>query len=371
MTTTKTRRGAHPAPKPPTMPQTHKPQPIWQTQSTEYITAIAWLSDDNFAIATADGTIQIYRSDGKIGETLRSADGQSIATLTRSADGQYLAAAGQSGTVWIWQLQTTPTLIKTLDNWGHWIEHLTWHPTQAQLAIGVGLSCVIWDMVSDQILTTLAFDDSAVMAIDWRPQGDWIAIGGYQNVKIWDANDWATEPEIVMVDAASVALKWSPDGQFLASGNLERSITVVDWNDDLRSVEDHRALPWQMRGFPGKVRHVAWSVPNAAGNSLLIASSAEGIVLWVKSADLDVGWDGQVIGSHPGAISAVAWHPQLPLVLAAVSQDGMGSWFDPIGSPPRTFNSEGFTVLAWQPSGRSYVTGGAMGEIGLWGGIEN
>jgi WD40 repeat protein len=334
------------------------PQPIWQIQSTEYITAIAWLSDDNFAIATADGTIQIYRSDGKIAETLRSANGESIGALTRSADGQYLAATGQAGTVWIWQLQTLPTLIKTLDYPGQWIAHLAWHPTNAWLAIGVGVNCLIWDVARHQILATLAFDDSAVMAIDWRPQGDWIAIGGYQNVKIWATDNWATEPEILMVDAASVALKWSLDGRFLASGNLERSITVVDWDD--------RELPWQMRGFPGKVRHVAWSVPNAAGNSRLIASSAEGIVLWVKSADLDTGWDGQVLGSHPAAISAVAWQPRSVLGLVAVSQDGTGSWFSAVGTPPQTFTSGGFTVLAWHADGESYVTGGAMGEVGLW-----
>jgi WD40 repeat protein len=340
------------------MPQIRPPQPIWQTQSTDYITAIVWLSADNLAIATADGTIQIYHLDGTIGAKLRSPDGQSIAALTRSADGQFLAAAGQAGTVWIWRLQAVPTLTKTLNYPGQWIEHLAWHPTAAWLAIGVGANCVIWDVVGDRTVATLEFADSAIGAIDWRTQGDWLAIGGYQNVKIWATDDWDAEPEIVMVDAASVALQWSPDGQFLASGNLERSITVVDWAQ--------RELPWQMRGFPGKVRQVAWGQPNAAGNSLLIASSAEGIVLWVKSADLDAGWDGQVIGTHAQAIADLAWHPQQPLVLAAVSEDGFGSLFDPIGSPVQTFNGEGLTIVAWHPNGRSFATGGRSGEINFW-----
>jgi WD40 repeat protein len=347
------------------MPQTQSPQAIWQTQSTDYITAIAWLSDDNLAIATADGTIQIYHRDGTIGETLRSADGQSIAALALSVDRTYLAAAGQAGIVWIWQMAAVPTLIKTLNYPGQWLEHLAWHPSRSQLAIGVGANVVIWDVAIAALVATLEFADSAVLAIDWRTQGDWLAIGGYQNVKIWATDDWDAEPEILMVDAASVALQWSPDGQFLASGNLERSITVLDWAQ--------RGLPWQMRGFPSKVRQVAWGQPNAAGNSLLIASSAEGIVLWVKSADLDAGWDGQVIGTHAQAIADLAWHPQQPLVLVAVSEDGFGSLFNPIGAPVQTFTGEGLTVLAWHPGGEFYATGGRSGEISFWamGGIEN
>ncbi len=339
------------------------PQPIWQTQSTDYITAIVWLSADHLAIATADGTIQIYHLDGTIGETLRSLDGQSIGALVLSADKQYLAAAGQAGIVWIWQMAAVPTLIETLNYPGQWIEHLAWHPTAAWLAIGVGSNVVIWDVAVEAVAVTLEFADSAVLAIDWRPQGDWLAIGGYQNVKIWATDDWAADPEILMADAASVALQWSPDGHFLASGNLERSITVVDWAQ--------RELPWQMRGFPGKVRQVAWGQPNAAGNSLLIASSAEGIVLWVKSADLDAGWDGQVIGTHAQTIADLAWHPQQPLVLAAVSEDGFGSLFDPIGSSVQTFNGVGLTIVAWHPDGESYATGGRSGAICLWGSIPN
>jgi Eukaryotic translation initiation factor eIF2A/WD domain, G-beta repeat len=340
------------------MPQTQHLQPPWQTQSTDYITAIVWLRND-LAIATADGTVQIHRSDGTLGPSLRSADGQAIAALTRSADGAYLAAAGQAGEVWIWRMASVPVLIKTLEYSGNWIEHLAWSPIAALLAIGVGSDVVIWDVLADRVVATLPFEDSSVLAIDWQPQGEWLAIGGYQNAKIWSTQDWAAEPEILMVDAASVALQWSPDGRFLASGNLERSITVVDWAA--------RAVPWQMRGFPGKVRQVAWSQPNSVGNSLLASSSAEGIVLWVKSADEEVGWDGQVIGTHARSVTDLAWHPQQPLVLAAVSQDGTGGLFWPIGSDVESLSAAvGLTCVAWHPEGRWLAAGGADGTVVGW-----
>ncbi len=340
------------------MPPTQHLHPAWQTQTTDYITAIVWFQN-NLAIATADGSVQMYRSDGTIGPTLRSADGQAIATLTRSADGAYLAAAGQAGVVWIWEMAEVPALIKTLEYPGNWIEHLAWSPIAAVLAIAVGSNVVIWDLLADRVVATLPFEDSSVLAIDWQPQGEWLAIGGYQNAKIWSTQDWAAEPEILMVDAASVTLHWSPDGRFLASGNLERSITVVDWA--------LRAMPWQMRGFPGKVRQVAWSQPNSLGNSLLVSSSAEGVVLWVKSADEDVGWDGQVIATHPRSITDLAWHPQLPLVLAAVSQDGTGSLFWPIGAGVEPLTaSAAFTCVAWHPDGHWLAAGGADGAVIVW-----
>jgi WD40 repeat protein len=337
-------------------------QPAWQTQLADYITAIVWFRND-LAIATANGTIQVYRSNGTIGPTLRSADGQAITALTRSTDGEYLAAAGQAGEVWIWRIASVPVLIKTLAYPGNWLEHLAWNPIAAVLAIGVGSDGVVWDVVADRLVATLPFGESSVLAIDWQPQGAWLAIGGYQNAKIWSTQDWATEPEILMVDAASVALQWSPDGRFLASGNLERSITVVDWAA--------QAVPWQMRGFPGKVRQVAWSQLNSAGNCLLVSRSAEGIVLWAKSVDADVGWDGQVIGTHQRSVTNLAWHPQQPLVLAAVSQGGTGSLFWPIGSDVELLTAAtGLTCVAWHPAGHWLAAGGADGAIIVWRVLE-
>jgi WD40 repeat protein len=332
---------------------------VWRSQLSDYITAIVWCGA-TLAIATADGAVELRRSDGTIAQTLRSPDGQSISTIGHSADRQYFAAAGQAGTVWIWRLNAVPELVATLNYPHQWIEHLAWHPVDSTLVFSVGSNVVVYDVATNRPITTLAFQQSSVLAIHWQPQGEWLAIGGYQAVKIWSTQDWAADPEILMVDAASVALQWSPDGRFLASGNLERSITVVDWAT--------RAVPWQMRGFPGKVRQVAWSPPNSAGNSLLASSSAEGVVLWVKSADADVGWDGQVLGRYSQPVTDLAWHPQQPLVLASVSQDGQGSLFWPIGQPPQPLPeiAAGFSCLAWHPDGRWLAAGGAAGETIVW-----
>lgn len=48
-----------------------------------------------------------------------------------------------------------------------------------------------------------------------------------------------------------MAIAWSTDGKFIAEGNLDNTLTVVEW--------DCPAEPWVMRGFPGKVRQLAWS----------------------------------------------------------------------------------------------------------------
>lgn len=166
---------------------------------------------------------------------------------------------------------------------------------------------------SSGLKTTLNFGTSSALNLTWHPDGQRLSVSGYQGVKIWTAEDWDDDPYLLTIPSASVAIAWSPDGKYTASGNLDRTITVLEWDNP---------HPWVMRGFPGKIRQLAWSdVPTKAGTSLLASASAEGIVVWEKQEDESLGWEGRVLTGHEGTVQSIHFQPDTQL-LASAAADG-------------------------------------------------
>jgi len=139
----------------------------------------------------------------------------------------------------------------------------------------------IWDATTQSIITTLNFESSSVLDLSWHPQGDRLSLSGNQSIKTWQRQDWDDDPTVRDIGGASGAIAWSPDGTYLASGNNDRSVLV--WEEDI-------PYPWQMQGFPDKVRTHFSSPPlrqmalrrprmsNRASSALLFSSSKMGAI---------------------------------------------------------------------------------------------
>ncbi|MEJ1933556.1 hypothetical protein WDZ92_25425 [Nostoc sp. NIES-2111] len=321
----------------------------------EYVTAIAWCPQgDTLAAASAAGEVVIWQ-DGNL-TTLQASTGQSVDCLAFSPDGKYLAIGGQDGRVKIWREQE---LVATLENAPAWVDKLAWSHASNQLAFSLGRYVQVWDAESSEVVTTLNFADSSALSIDWRIDGQYLAIGGNKGVKIWHAQDWDEEPYILNMPTVSVTMAWSPDGKFLASGNMDRSITVLEWNNP---------DPWVMRGFPGKIRQLAWSEVNSqVGAPILASSSVEGIVVWEKLEDENLGWEAQVLTNHVGVINAIAFAPK-SFTLASAATDGwLCVWNEAKQvSQILTGVADGFSTLAWHPQGTLLAAGGEKGELFIW-----
>jgi WD40 repeat protein len=339
----------------------------WQTTLSDYVTAVDYAAHGRaWAASSAAGEVVLYPEIPAEPVTLQPITGASVDCLAFSADGQYLAAAGQNGQVCIWQvttghLVTAPSsLLARLDHGSTWIDLLAWSPTQNLLAFGMGRYIQIWDATTAEILTTLHFSESSALALAWDAQGQKLTVGGYQGVKIWNCQDWDQDPYILEIPSATVAVAWSADGQYLAAGNLDRTITVLAWGSP--------DLPWAMRGFPGKIRCLCWSdIPSSNGAGLLAAASVEGVVVWEKLADRELGWDGRVLEGHGDAVQAIRFKPQ-SLLLASAASDGLVYLWPKARFPGQVLTGapSGFACLAWHPQGDQLVTGGQAGELLLW-----
>ncbi|MEL6816479.1 MAG: WD40 repeat domain-containing protein, partial [Cyanobacteria bacterium J06598_3] len=293
-----------------------------------------------------------------------------IGTLGFSADGQYLAAAGQQGAVFVWDLaaielaaielaaidcSSIPQPKLVLENSGCWIDRLAWHPLQPWLAFGAGTQIKVWDISQEKLLSEQSFVASSVLNLSWHPDGQHLAASGHTGVKVWSVEDWESPPEIVEVPGASLSVAWSADGQYLASGNLDRTLTVVRWGNP---------PPWLMQGFPGKVRQVDWATCEEGETPAVAAACAEGITVWQRQGKQ---WQSNVLEKHQGTVEAIAFHPT-DLLLASAAQDGRLCLWKKAASLQQTLRGVkgGFSAIAWHPQGRYLAAGGSQGELIVW-----
>jgi WD40 repeat protein len=335
-------------------------QQLWNTRLSDYVTAIGWTPNGTqLAASSGAGEVMLYTPETDEAICLQDAQGESVDALAISADGQFLAAGGQAGTVWIWQIGgDKPTLLTTLEHARTWIDRLQWHPSAPELAFSFGRYVQVWNAAEQTVVTTLNFEESSVLDLAWKPQGTRLSLGGNQSIKTWKSQDWDEDPAVREVGGASVAIAWSPDGNYLASGNNDRSVLV--W------AKDHPA-PWRMQGFPGKVRQLAWSKPTVRDAPLLASMSGEGVVVWTKATDESEGWNPQVFEDHQGIVQAIGFRPGT-LLLASAAEDGCLYLWQKARRMSQVLEgaASGFSCLAWSGQGTMLAAGGRGGELFVW-----
>lgn len=332
---------------------------------SDYVTVIAWSLDGTWLVASStEGDIVQY--EVKTGEThvLQEPQAESVDVLTMSADGKFLAAGGQAGKVWIWQLDSssTPKLLKTLEHPRAWIDCLQWHPQHSELAFSLGRSVQVWDATTQSVITTLNFESSSILDLAWHPQGDRLAASGNQFTKTWRRQDWNATPTVEETGAASEAIAWSADGNYFACGNNDCSMLV--W-------EDGNPDAWHMQDFPGKVRQLAWSVPQE-NESLLATISGDKVIVWTRDSDPSVGWSPHMLDAHGGILRAISFHPKSQL-LASAAEDGMLCLWDKGSNLIQTLKTEPaeFSCLNWSPSGEALAAGDSQGNVLVWTDIKH
>lgn len=347
----------------------------WEGTLSEYVTAVVW-SPDGTTLAASSAAGEVVLCSSESFTTLQASTGQSADCLAFSRDGQFLAAGGQDGRVQIWRIQplnpnssdkgVESKLIVALENAPTWVDKLSWNPTSNQLAFSLGRYVQVWDAQAQEVAATLNFEKSSVLGMSWHPSGQHLAVCGDRGVKVWNAQNWDDAPSILSLPTASMAIAWSPDGKYLATGNLDNTLSVWEWGN---------SNPWLMRGFPGKVRSLAWSDPVTLSEASLLATACvEAVVLWEKQADESLGWEGQVLEAHERVVQAIAFQPDT-FLLASAADDGQVCLWDEAMQVAEVLSGapEGFSCLAWQPQGQGrtqdsplLAAGGQNGELLIW-----
>lgn len=316
----------------------------WQGQLADYITALTWSPDGAYlAVSTGGGQVALWTDAGLTPLPIQS--DLPVSCLAFSADSAYLAVAGQQGVVTVWRTDEIDQPVVQLEGTHDWIDQLLWHPHEALLAYGAQQQVRFWGNATPE---SLEFGDSSVLNLAWHPQGTLLAVSGHTGVKVWQRQDWAAAPENIEVPGASIAVSWSADGRYLASGNLDRTLTVVEWG---------QPPPWLMQGFPGKVRRVGWV------GQRLIAACTDGITVWRRQG---ADWQSQVLQGHGDTVVAIAPHPTQAL-LASAAQDGRLCLWENAAKLQQTLSgSAPFSTLTWHPQGTYLAAGDQQGTLTVW-----
>lgn len=290
---------------------------------------------------------------------LRSPQNAAISSLAFSADSQFLAAVGQAGEVTVWQVASSAHRIQWQQTYaGVWLDQLAWHPQQNLLAVGVGSQVELWQIPTGDRLASLDFQASSVLNLVWHPSGDSLAVSGHGGIKVWQTHQWQKAAQLIQVPGASIAAAWSQEGRYLGSGNLDRTLTVVEWGSP---------PPWLMQGFPGKVRQVCWSMPPTSGSApLLAAACAEGITVWERETT-QRGWRSRVLQHHQDTVIAIAFQPHSQLLASASREGQIALWQNgkQLAQTLKNFR-QGVSCLVWHPAGDRLVVGGSAGKLQIW-----
>jgi WD40 repeat protein len=278
--------------------------------------------------------------------------------LAFSADGRWLAAGGQSGKIQVWDLAANPTSIAaTIDVGKTWIEHMQWHPTRPEFAFGLGKYVQVWSAETLDIVTTLHFEQSTVLAIAWHPSGEYLTVGGDQGIKHWHCADWYEDPIIFQFPTAAAKILWNSSGNYLVCSTLDNLVVVLQWLNT-----DFDSSPWRMQGFPGKIRSFDWS---KHPSPLLASSSGADVVIWERHPDPNVGWEGEVIKGHNNIVGHVAFDGTSNYLASADANGRVaiwhngGEWLQALETPMSEI-----TALQWQ--GKKLAAANGNGDVMIW-----
>lgn len=326
-------------------------------QLSDYISAIAWSPQTQIlASCSAAGELCLSSLNGH-SVALHQAGEMALNCLDFSAEGNFLATAGQAGTLEIWNLQgEIPTLIWERNYPSTWLDTLQWHPQKSLLAYAVGREVHILDLEQDVIIATLPFENSSIFDLSWHPKQDYLAVSGDGGVKVWNLNDLDSSPYQLEVPGASLTVAWSKEGNYLASGNLDRTLSILAWDNP---------PPWLMQGFPGKVRKLAWSNFSPDQSPQIATACLEGIIIWQQEKK-GGQWQNTVLENHQGFVRDLSFHPSQP-ILASASDDGrIILWQDQKSIKTLKIETGGFSSLQWHKQGNYLAAGTSHGEVLIW-----
>ncbi|NJM27849.1 MAG: WD40 repeat domain-containing protein [Pseudanabaena sp. RU_4_16] len=348
------------------------PKPQWRTSLSEYVTDLAWHPHgQTLAAATAAGEIVLYDESAPVAQklsVLHPPNDVSIDCLSFSANGAWLAAAGQEGKIHLWSVEKKESEqhefahVTTLEQGHDWIDRLVWHPTRAEFAFSLGKYVQVWNAERQDIVTTVNFDASSVLALNWHPSGDWLTVGGYQGIKMWSVADWDEDPVYFEMPTATGAIAWDARGKYLAANTIDKTVVLMPWVG-----KDFDTQPWRMQGFPGKIRAFAWSDVQEQAEPILVTTSGDEVVVWRKHSNPNIGWEGEVLRGHVGNVNLVMFQPHTSL-LASAGEDGIVSlWQDAaVWNQSLDTSTSEITCLQWHPQLSKIAAGNAQGGLLVW-----
>jgi WD40 repeat protein len=236
-----------------------------------------------------------------------------IASLAASSDGRWLASSGVNGEVVLWRMQGSPVSREPLAVGGN-IAGAIFSADQQQIVMADPVQVTWWDHASTHIIAQQPLTQ-AISSAAASPVHDLLAVGASDGtIELWSISQQQPVDNLITGYVAPLnQLAFSSDGQWLAG---------LDSSGYLSVTELATGQPWQ------------------------------------PQSDLSVG------------VTAIAFHPITPNLLAVGRSDGSVWWYDVADgqsttNPLTTTSPAPVDHLAFSSDGRE-LAASSLGAVYLW-----
>lgn len=308
--------------------------PAWTHVLDDYPTALA-VSRDGALIAagTASGKLSVF--DAANGALLHTLDAHAGGVLALAFGRQLLASAGQDGHARLWDARKGAP-VAALPGGSGWVSHLQWTPDGKRLATAAGKTATLWNEQGAVLQKWTA--TAGINGLAFNVVGGLLAATAGAEVLLWRAADGGLDRTLKWVSTL-INAHWSPDGKVLAAGSIDKSVHF--W----------RAGAWldsKMGGYQKKPQALAWS----ADSKFLATSGEDAIIVWPFIGKGPEGSKPMQLLHHLRAPDVLAAHPKKPLLLSGSPDKTLVLWDLKVGEAPQAHAALGAAIsaLAFHPS---------------------